>query len=245
MLDHTDFYNVNQHIETYIRHIETSGLRLRIDDDLSAFACVRGRFRGYVHPALDPNYSDTSSGLWLEALGNDRNVAGCVAIRRFDGESLANLIWSRQLWGDRRPLLRPISPIQLLWPDGMSSPKGRLVYSGGLFLDEKYRSAKVGISMVRLLRAMAFRDWRPDWVFGLAAEPLVAADIPRKLYGYSQTVPCFNEKADFGPAHEREWLSVISRNDMRAEYASLPSVPSNWESPVLDQRYGNQMAAAG
>ena len=245
MLDHDDFQNVNQHIGAYMDHIEGLGLRLRVDDDLSAFACARGGFKGYVHPALDPNHSNIRAGLWLEALGPDRSIAGCVAIRRFDGECLSNLIWSRQLWGDRRPVLRSIRPITLTWPDDMPKPSGRLIYSGGLFLDERYRSSKVGISMVKLLRALAFRDWRPDWVFGLAAEPLAMADIPRKLYGYTKTVPCFNEKTDFGPAHEKEWLSLISLNEMKAEYAAPALIPANWEPPILNQGYGNQLVAAG
>jgi hypothetical protein len=245
MLSHSDFRNVNQHIDAYIDHIEGLGLRLRVDDDLTAFACARAEFKGYVHPALDPNRSDVRAGLWLEATGPDRRIAGCVAIRRFDNECLSNLIWSRQLWGDRRPLLRSITPITLTWPDDMPSPMGRLIYSGGLFLDERYRSAKVGISMVRLLRALAFRDWRPDWVFGLAAERLALADIPRKLYGYTRTVPCFNEKTDFGPVHQKEWLSLISLDEMKAEYLAPATLPSNWEPPILNEGNRNQLVATG
>ena len=130
MLNRDDFLNVNRHIGSYIANIEGKGLRLRVDDDLSSFACARSQFSGYIHPALDPNHSNIGTGLWLEATAPDGSVVGCVAARKFQEESLANLIWSRQLWGDRRPLLRAIDPISLLWPEAMAAPSGRLVYSG-------------------------------------------------------------------------------------------------------------------
>lgn len=248
MLDQTDFANVNRHIKVYLNGIEKEGFRVRIDNDLSAFAATRSEFGGYVHPALDPNLSDIPprSGLWLELTLPDRRLVGCTAVRMFDGERLDQLVWSRRLWGDRKPRLQPIVPITLKWPRGMPKPAGRLVYSGGLYLHEDYRANKIGIRLVRLLRAIVFRDWAPDWVFGLAQQGLAEGNVPVKHYGYARTVPCFDETTDFGPKHVREWLSTMSLLDMQAEYDGDPlSPPSAREAPLLDQRDRHDLATAG
>lgn len=254
MLDQTDYANLERHIGAYLTAIEGSGLRLRLDDDPHGFAAARGRFEGYVHPALSPVQSRIPEGsmLWLELTAPDRSIVGCTAMRRFDGERLADLVWSRRLWGDRFPLLRPIRPLTLTWPRGMTEPTGRLVYSGGLYLDKAWRSRGLGVRMVRLLRALAVRDWVPDWVFGLAQEKMARAGFTTEHYGYTRVVPCFNEAADFGPKYEQEWLSTISLNEIRAELDGEPytpdavpvvdlgglgSVPANREPPLLDQRH--------
>ncbi|MEQ8395016.1 hypothetical protein [Thalassobaculum sp.] len=252
MLDQTDYANLERHIAAYVGAIETSGLRLRFDDDPAGFAATRAQFEGYVHPALDPVQSRIPPGsmLWLEATDASRRPVGCTAMRRFDGERLADLIWSRRIWGDRHPRLQPIRPISLLWPRGMPEPAGRLVYSGGLYLDRAWRNNALGIRMVRLLRALVVRDWHPDWVFGLSQDKMAIADFPRRYYGYTRTVPCFNEATDFGPRHEREWLSMISLDEIRGELDQDPyrpdeSVPPGGELPPLNERNGDHPVAAG
>jgi hypothetical protein len=251
MLDQQDYANIERHIDAYLQTIERRGLRLRLDDDPAAFTAARGRFEGYVHPALNPVQSRIAPGtmLWLEATAPDRRVVGCTAMRRFDDERLADLIWSRRLWGDRHPLLRPIKPITLLWPRGMPQPAGRLVYSGGLYLDQEWRDHATGIRMVRLLRALAVRDWHPDWVFGLAQERMARSGFTRAHYGYTRVVPCFDEATDFGPKYEQEWLSTISLDEIRAELDGAPydpaSLPAEREAPSLDQRHRDHHAPAG
>jgi hypothetical protein len=112
-------------------------------------------------------------------------------------------------------------------------------------LREEPRGSRLGICMVRLLRAMVFRDWYPDWVFGLAQESMARNNVPVEHYGYRRTIPCFDEQVDFGPRHDREWLSTISRLELHAEYAGDPLIPAPGEVPRLDQGNGDHSAAAG
>jgi hypothetical protein len=86
------------------------------------------------------------------------------------------------------------------------------------------RGKKVGINLIRLVRAMSFRFFYEDWHFGLITEETFESRIHLDLYGYHEAARAFSEKPSWGPRNSVEYVNYSSKNDMLAAYSTSPVI---------------------
>ncbi len=228
MLTPADLAAIDRHVTHYRLWFAERDLRAVRSSDLRTFTQRRlqlgWRENDYVNPAFHPRTSivPPGTGFWLAIATNDGTEIACVATRYFDDASLTGLFRTRRIWDQARAARERPAPVETDWAPIADEAVGRLATHGGLTVDRAWTGRGIGTRLVRLIRAMSLREWGQDWNFGSVADALFERSFQIRRYGYRRTFDSFTVKPDWGPRHDREYISLISRTEMIEEYAGDP-----------------------
>jgi len=137
-----------------------------------------------VNPAFDPAYCDLSRARVLQLRAGDDTV-GVIAGKAIDGD-FVELMRSGALWYGREA--GAAQQVAVSAPPEVPALAGRLAYFGGLWLHPRVRGTGLSSLLPRLIRAIAVRDWLPDFLCGGVLEALAIREIPTRVYGYAHCV---------------------------------------------------------
>lgn len=225
-LDVKDFENINRHINFHRTRLEAASLTVRQSQDMRRFVDLRREKGGIVHSMFDPDRSNHGhdGAFWLEARDRRGQSVGLIATRLYTRGNMRQLLQSRQIWMDAAPVLDDMPPFP--FADDIPALEGRIAVTGGLFVDSAWRGVRLGLHMVRLLRAVSLRFWFQDWNCGLINDSINSGKVQKWGYGYPNTATIFDgaeNRPSWGPYHDREHLNWMSQADMLAEFERDPA----------------------
>lgn len=229
-MDRRFYESINAQIDRHLSNIESQQVTVEMSDDMAAFKDVHVGLNGWIHPTLDIAVSTIrpGDGRWLCLRGRvdgEEKAIATIGARVFDQTSVAHLLHTRLIWGDRRHAeqLGPVSPIRYVWSDDLEKVSGRLVYGGGAFLDRSFKGNELGRSMAALMHAMALRIWNPDFFFNLMKADKLTTKVPPQRFGYRHTTVIFDAdtKPEWGPVTPKELVNWKSRAEEMENYPAI------------------------
>lgn len=139
------------------------GLDLSVSTDMEEFVQETHAAKpGTLSPTHDPNKSilDAYNSYWVKVTSKTE-VIGMIATRIFRTDSFASLVESNRVWWDKHPV--PVYPVEILDWTGVSSVRGCVAFSAGLYTSDKFRNQGIGKLISRVTRAHAFLNFEPDF----------------------------------------------------------------------------------
>jgi GNAT superfamily N-acetyltransferase len=177
------------------------------------------------------NNLNSDNAFWIEITKEEKSVA-CIAAHLYSNERLLDLIMSRRLWRNR-PGIDAAPPIPVESIRVLSMIEGDLTIHSGMFVDPHYRGLGLSTALMHLIRASSFRAWHEDWQFGLLTTETNSKNIHRRKFGYPHQTLCIHGFSPWGPRHDMEYLTYVSKQEILAEY-SVPASSAEMRRSTTD-----------
>lgn len=205
------------------------GMTLEVRSDIENFGPLREAVddRGPVSMMFDPQYADVNSfnSFWI--MGTDRGgkVVHLQAVRflDMDSEAMAEKFYGNISEHFMRLAKSTGKKARCVCPMMMERIAGPSCYHGEIWLDREYRGKGLSMYLPRLLMAIAFVKWTPNYIFGLIPEKLAYCGIGVE-YGYYHIEPdgMVLQLPD-RPTDDR-WLVWMTMDDMHRLLRHSPKV---------------------
>ena len=167
------FAPVQQFAETHERHVATWGRLI---------------------PLLDPRHARIPAGDALCIVCRDGR-GDIVAIQgerlfRAEDRSLEDLVHGGAFFdSDLDDPDAEVGRCEITAP-GARTMRGNIAYSGGLWVDPRYRSLRLASLLPRLTRAYAVAHWNADYTIGFLKDEVAPTELGRR-YGYPRCEAAF------------------------------------------------------
>lgn len=197
---------------------------------------IEGKRTG--NPEFDPKLHelDETNALWIEVINDSEETVATSAAKLLETQDFAGLTRSYQLWyGDK---IRFMDPLDIVVDPDVTLPSGRLVFDGAMWVRPDKRHQGFSWILGRLLKAVTFDRWAPDWFFGLAFTGISKSRLPVYSYGYPRLDRFANA---YGlPGYVAQDLSLASMS--RAEYVRQAEVDLDVLAALPDLSVGPELA---
>lgn len=183
---------MNRTMIDYLRVIlEKGGYRTEISHEMTklmeALLLLDGKKSG--NPEFDPALHDlhADNSLWIKVRDKGNEIIATSAARLVDTHDFIGLTRSYKLWyGDK---IRFMDPLKIVVGHNVTIPCGQLVFDGAMWVRRDHRRRGLSWILARLLKAVTFESWNPDWYFGMAFQAIANTRLPIYGYGYETLEP--------------------------------------------------------
>lgn len=145
---------------------------------------------GDSHPMISTSWHDlsTADGFGLE-VWVDGKLAGGLAARHHDlGRAALAEHWAdsyKRLYGGGET-----TPVSNFCAAARGEIRGRIVYLGQLYLEEKYRGTGINLGLIlHYMHALSVQKWSPDWIYGFVRQADVLSGRAA-WYGFTRQYVC-------------------------------------------------------
>ena len=251
-LSDEDLREIQVFVDRALEELQTRGLTLEIDADLSKWvelmrhvpgstdiASTHDPRKSYVHPgnAFWIIVREREQSMLRRLLHRERPVVSCVCYRVIETENIAEEIRTQRLFFDRKPIL-DFRPVEIVKPDNLPVIGGKVGIAGGFWVHPDYRGSKLSNIVSRLTRILSLRHFENDWHVSLVRDTPRRKAMIHNTYGVSHSVSITR---GYYPPYGRDYdmqMSYMHRDEMlrRVRQENADAVKDDAVMPTEERR---------
>lgn len=227
--------------------VRRSGVQVEVRPGVDGFKtaafAVEGKRSG--NPEFDPDLHPltTANSFWIRFRESDDTTIAFIAARFIKTDSLRAMAADYSLWyGDG---VRFNEPLDLMSDPSDPVLSGEIVLDGSMWVDPSYRGRAYSWCLSRMLRCVSCDLWDPDHYFGLALSSLARSRLPVYSYGYASIDHFARNYLIPGLPRFDMYLSPLSRQQAKAQFAMDLAFLQSSPNLVLDQAFSKSLKQHG